>query len=140
MPGYNSQRRGTAHTSQIFCFFLLLRVFCVLFVCKCVLYYCHRVSTQLQLNVYIYTISLYVLLQLFSQPIRTSFSPLTEPHCFTALFTAPCPESRDCRAQLLILCLYCSFLYYPVSRSWSVNVALSVFLIHMLRALYLIFH
>ena len=25
-------------------------LFCVLFVCKCVLYYCHRVETQLQLT------------------------------------------------------------------------------------------
>jgi hypothetical protein len=57
MSGYNSQRRSTARTSQIsFKFFIdmyvPLSVFCVLFVCKCVMYYCYRVSTQLQLNIY----------------------------------------------------------------------------------------
>jgi hypothetical protein len=30
---------------------VLIMLFCVLFVCKCVLYYCHRVATQLQLNI-----------------------------------------------------------------------------------------
>jgi hypothetical protein len=32
----------------LFCVFCFIMLFCVLFVCKCVLYYCHRLSTQLQ--------------------------------------------------------------------------------------------
>jgi len=47
MPGYNSQRRGTARTLP-----KLSVLFCVLSVCKCVLYYCHRVATQLRLKKY----------------------------------------------------------------------------------------
>jgi len=42
---------------------LLFVLFYMLFVCKCVLYYCHRMTTQLQLTyiyIYIYIISLYI--------------------------------------------------------------------------------
>ena len=34
----------------LFCAFRFIVLFCVLFVCKCVLYYCHRVTTQLVLT------------------------------------------------------------------------------------------
>ena len=45
MSWYNAQRRGTACTLP-----KSIVLFCVLFVCKCVLCYCHWVSTQWQLT------------------------------------------------------------------------------------------
>jgi hypothetical protein len=51
MPWYNPQRRGTARTFPNFFFVLFYTLFCVLFVCKCVLYCCYRLATQLQLNI-----------------------------------------------------------------------------------------
>jgi len=32
----------------VFCIFVSTVLFCVLFVCKCVLYYCYQMATQLQ--------------------------------------------------------------------------------------------
>jgi hypothetical protein len=78
--------------------FLLLCMFCsvysvsvcrsVLFVCKCVLYYCHRVSTQLQLpNVYIY-IYIYIILRVV----------LTLGHCLQGRCAAQCARCSDVSA------------------------------------------
>jgi hypothetical protein len=58
MPGYNSQRWATARTLPkifvlFYVFFFCFVSFCVLYACKCVLNYCHRVATQLQFNKYI---------------------------------------------------------------------------------------
>jgi hypothetical protein len=67
MPGQTSQRGGTVPTLPnywtvlfyvsfvsivlFYVLFVSIVLFYVLFVCKCVLYYCHRVATQLQLNI-----------------------------------------------------------------------------------------
>jgi hypothetical protein len=85
MPEYNSQRWGTGHTLP-----KLIVLFCVLFVCNCVLYYCHRVSTQLQLtNIYI-SLSLYLnfICLFFKTPANYDF-------CVTAALIAVIPTTRD---------------------------------------------
>jgi hypothetical protein len=53
----------------VFCFIVL---FCVLFMCRCVLYYCHRVSPQLQLtNISIHTLPIHYIQVLHSSYIYT---------------------------------------------------------------------
>jgi hypothetical protein len=50
MPAYNLPSRGTARTLPKFLCCSMYCSFCVLFVCKCVLYNCHRLATQMQLT------------------------------------------------------------------------------------------
>jgi hypothetical protein len=48
-----SKMGHSPHSSKLFVLFCVLICFvsfCVLFMCKCVLYYCHRVATQMQLT------------------------------------------------------------------------------------------
>jgi hypothetical protein len=63
MAGYTSQRRGTARklpNFSVLCIVCFVS-YSILFVCihVCVLYFCHRVATQLQSNIYIYHIISY---------------------------------------------------------------------------------
>jgi len=65
MPGYNQQRQGTARIlpnflcCSTYCLFCV--VLCIVCVCvciyECVLYYCHRVDTQLHLTNISYNIT-----------------------------------------------------------------------------------
>ena len=62
----------------MYCFVSIV-LFCVLFVCKCVLYYWNRVATQLQLNM--------SYIKMFSTRIvrGTSFEPLSKQQIYSLI-------------------------------------------------------
>ena len=67
LPGVNPiavNKYNITPIIYIYIYILLIVLFYVLFMCKCVLYYCCRVSTKLQLtNIsYCYTYNIYILL------------------------------------------------------------------------------
>jgi len=75
-------------TLVVICVVLLLIVlFYVLFVCKCVLHYCHRVSTQMQLTKYI-SISLLTRLEAHphSRPVGARECEGREADCCVVIF------------------------------------------------------
>jgi hypothetical protein len=49
--------------------------FSVMFVCICVLYYCHRVATQLQLNISYHIIILYIIITYVDVSVPCNASP-----------------------------------------------------------------
>jgi hypothetical protein len=73
---------GIIVTCDPFSVFCLIMLFCVLFVCKCVPYYCRRVSSQLQLT----NMSYHLMNKLFSP--RKSLRCIKAKHnqCFPSSF------------------------------------------------------
>jgi hypothetical protein len=68
----------------LFCVLCFAMLFCVQFVCKCVLYYCHRVSTLLQLT----NISYHIISFPYLLPFSVS-CPLHFPYSYTFILPPP---------------------------------------------------
>ena len=87
-----------------FCVFCFIVLFYVLFVCKCVLYYCHLLSTQLQLtNLSISKIYLHNKYPT-SYPITVHL--LTHIQKLSYLGCCICSSSSPCAFKLIIASLF----------------------------------
>jgi hypothetical protein len=74
--------------------FLLLCMFCVLYMCKCVLYYCHRVSTKVQLTNVSYHI-IYIYIYMLLDEIYDA-SENMNVHMFQKVFHVTCNKVHMC--------------------------------------------
>jgi hypothetical protein len=92
----------TGHVSALFLIgvivlfnvlFVSILLFSVFLVCICVLYYCHRVSTQLQLNISYHIVSYHIILYHIKLPLLIScFNTHISYNFFLLLWNSPCRE------------------------------------------------
>jgi hypothetical protein len=75
----------------LYCLFCV--VLCVLFVCICVLYYCHRVATQLQLNIS-YHVSHHIIFWMSVCSLRCTACKAHSPCCIIMCGLCGCTEYK----------------------------------------------
>jgi len=120
-PGYNPQYGTRLALFQNFCVVLCIVGFVpfyVFFVCKCVLYYCHRVAARLQLQIY-YIHSFIFSLKMVFNPLNAELNPIC--YFLALLGNHHFLHVSRIRVKPLILRLLMSYIYeapiLDVSRS-----------------------
>jgi hypothetical protein len=92
--------------------YVTFSVFCVLFVCKCVLYYCHRVSAQLLLNIY-HIISYQIIS--YHTGITTQYIPSYNKVCLSIFFLLSDVKDLVTQTSLWLLRLSYKFYTYKIN-------------------------
>ena len=113
----------------VFCFILL---FFVLFVCKCVLFYCHRVTTQLHLTNISYIISYTVLPEKLTVPqLVKKFPEFYGTQSFITTFTHNLSLSLPKLIVLFCVLIVCKCVLYYCQRVATqlqlTNISISIF-------------
>ena len=109
----------------LFCIFCFIVLFYVLFVCKCVLYYCQRVSAQLQLT----NISYHTKLKHGGRQIYRTADIRIKPRCKLILW-----KKRN------VICYYSSYIftYWAAKSEWQNRTGKSILIDSDILAIFML--